>query len=78
MIQRLRLLTVKELASALGVHQRTCWRLAAQAEAGQGRFPPPLRLGPKTVRWRLVDVEAYLAHMAGGSPPKYSSKISHN
>ena len=78
MIQQVRLLTVKELASALGIHQRTCWRLAAQAEAGQGRFPRPLRLGPKTVRWRLVDVEAYLAHMAGESDPKYSSTMSHN
>ena len=78
MIQQVQLLTVEELAGALGVHKRTCWRLAAQAEAGQGRFPRPLRLGPKTVRWRLADVEAYLAHMAGGSAPKYSSKMSHN
>jgi len=78
MIQQVRLLTVKELASALGVHQRTCWRLAAKAEAGQGRFPRPLRLGPKTVRWRLADVEAYLANMADDSARKYPSKMCHN
>jgi predicted DNA-binding transcriptional regulator AlpA len=36
------------------------------AEAGQGDFPRPLRIGPKTVRWRLSDVEAYLAALAGG------------
>ena len=77
-MQQVQLLTVKELASALGVHQRTCWRLAAKAEAGEGRFPPPLRIGPKTVRWRVVDVEAYLAHMADDSVRKYSSTISHN
>jgi len=61
-----RLLTVKELAAALGIHQRTCWRMAALAEAGQGDFPRPLRIGPKTVRWRLADVEAYLAALGRG------------
>ena len=66
MNEHLRLLTVKELAAALGVHERTCWRLAAMAEAGQGDFPQPLRIAPKTVRWRLADVEAYLAALATG------------
>ena len=61
MQETVRLLTVKELAAALGVHERTCWRLAAMAEAGQGDFPRPLRIGPRTVRWRVADVEAYLA-----------------
>jgi len=61
-----KLLTVKELAAALGVHERTCWRLAAMAEAGQGDFPKPLRIAPKTVRWRLADVETYLASLAVG------------
>lgn len=61
------LLSVKQLAAALGIHQRTCWRLAALAEAGQGNFPKPLRIGPKTVRWRLSDVETYLAALAGES-----------
>ena len=61
----IRLLTVKELADMLGVHERTCWRLAALAEDGHGHFPRPLRIGPKTVRWRMADVEAYLAALAG-------------
>ena len=60
------LLAVRQLAAMLGVHERTCWRLAAMAEGGQGDFPRPLRIGPKTVRWRLADVEAYLAALAGG------------
>ena len=62
----LKLLTVKDLAVMLGVHERTCWRLAAMAEARQGDFPRPLRIGPKTIRWRLADVEAYLAALAAG------------
>jgi len=66
MPDQLKLLTVRELAAALGVHERTCWRLAALSEAGQGDFPRPLRIGPKTIRWRLADVEAYLAALAGG------------
>ena len=51
-----KLLTVKELAAMLGVHERSVWRMSAQAEAVGGNFPRPLRIGPKTVRWRLEDV----------------------
>ena len=61
-----RLLTVTELAAMLGIHERTCWRLAAMADAGQGDFPRPLRIGPRVVRWRVVDVEAYLTSLAAG------------
>ena len=64
-----RLLTVGQLSAALGIHQRTAWRLAAMAEAGQGNFPRALRIGPKTVRWRLADVEAYLSALAGEGKP---------
>jgi predicted DNA-binding transcriptional regulator AlpA len=60
----MKLLTVKDLADLLGIHERTCWRLAAMAEAGQGGFPRPLRIGPKTVRWRVADVDSYLAALA--------------
>ena len=60
------LLDVKQMASALGINPRTVWRLAALAEAGQSNFPKPLRIGPKTIRWRLSDVQAYLAALAEG------------
>jgi predicted DNA-binding transcriptional regulator AlpA len=59
-----RLICVTELAAMLDIHERTCWRLAALAEAGQGDFPRPLRIGPKTIRWRMVDVERYLEALA--------------
>ena len=58
------LLDVREVAGLLRMHPRSIWRLAALAEAGQGSFPRPLRIGPKTVRWRLADVEKYLAALA--------------
>lgn len=60
-----RLINVRQLAEALGIHERSCWRLAAKAEAGLIEFPKPLRIGPKTVRWRVSDVEAYLVALAG-------------
>jgi predicted DNA-binding transcriptional regulator AlpA len=47
------------------MHPRSIWRLAAQAEAGLCNFPQPLRIAPKTIRWRLSDVQAYLAALAG-------------
>jgi predicted DNA-binding transcriptional regulator AlpA len=64
------LLTCKELSARLRIHPGTIWRMAAQADAGMpcGGFPRPLRLASKTVRWRLRDVEAYLAGLAGTEP----------
>lgn len=61
------LLDVREVASLLRMHPRSIWRLAAQSEAGQNNFPKPLRIGPKTIRWRLSDVQTYLAALAGES-----------
>ncbi|MGB2754678.1 MAG: AlpA family phage regulatory protein [Phycisphaerae bacterium] len=58
------LLDVKQLGSALGMHPRSIWRMVAMAEDGHGNFPRPLRIGPKTIRWRLSDVQAYLASLA--------------
>ncbi len=60
------LLTVHEVAELLKVHPRTIWRLSGLAEAGLKAFPAPLRLGPKTVRWRLAAIEQYVARLAEG------------
>ena len=59
------LLDVKTVARVLRISQRQVWRLSALAEAGHGNFPRPVRLGPKTIRWRLRDIEAYLAALTG-------------
>lgn len=60
------LVDVRELSRLLGISVRSCWRLSALSEAGQGNgFPRPVKLGPKTVRWRARDVLSYLDSLAG-------------
>jgi predicted DNA-binding transcriptional regulator AlpA len=60
------LLKVREVAALLKVHPRTIWRLAGLAEAGLNAFPLPVRLGPKTVRWRLGAIKDYVARLEEG------------
>ena len=45
------------LAEWLALNPVTIWRLANNPESG---FPKPLRFG-RAVRWRIADVEEYLA-----------------
>lgn len=52
-VAELQLLNVRQVATSLAIHTRSAWRLASLAEAGHGDLPKPLRIGPKTVRWRL-------------------------
>lgn len=63
----LELLTVRDVAGLLKLHVGTIWRESARAEVGLSSFPRPLRLGPKTVRWKAVDIGAYLDKLAGGA-----------
>lgn len=49
------LLRVKDVAAALAVSPRTVWRLVSA-----GRLPQPIRLGPRTCRWRWGDIERVL------------------
>jgi predicted DNA-binding transcriptional regulator AlpA len=63
------LLDVRTVAGLLAMSVRNVWRQAALSEAGHGSFPKPLRLGPKIVRWRLGDMEAYLSGLAGERKP---------
>lgn len=54
------LLDVRKVAQLLGVHQRTIWRMVAS-----GDLPAPIRLGAKTVRWRLLDLERHIQNAKG-------------
>lgn len=59
-------LTVRQVARRLDISPRTVWRWVAV-----GRFPAPLRIGPKFVRWRRDDLERYLDGLCdpGPAPP---------
>ena len=59
------LMTARDVAAVLGVGERTVWRLTSRAEAGFGRFPLPVRLAARTVRWRWEDVEKYICEHSG-------------
>ena len=44
---------VKQLSARYGVHPVTIWRWARD-----GYLPKPHRIGPRTTRWRLDEIEA--------------------
>lgn len=46
--------TVRELAKALRVSQRQCWKLVKEH-----RIPGPIRLG-RSVRWRVQDIRDFV------------------
>ncbi|PZQ46612.1 MAG: AlpA family transcriptional regulator [Rhodovulum sulfidophilum] len=50
------LVPVKRVATMLSVSVATVWRWCAA-----GGFPAPLKIGPNATRWRVSDVEAWLA-----------------
>jgi prophage regulatory protein len=50
----------QELATILAVHRTTLWRWVRD-----GHFPRPVRLGPNTVAWDSIQVDAWLASRAG-------------
>jgi predicted DNA-binding transcriptional regulator AlpA len=52
----LELLTRDELAAELGLAPSSINRLVKS-----GALPPPIRLGYKTLRWRLSDLRNHLA-----------------
>ncbi len=51
-----RLLTVREVCRMTRRARTTLYR-----DVRAGRFPPPLKIGPNRVAFRLVDVRAWVA-----------------
>lgn len=49
-------LSVDQVASRFGVSKDTIWRWRRE-----GDFPKPVKLGGRTTRWRLSDIEAWEA-----------------
>ncbi len=54
-------LDTKQLAALLGVHPRTVVRLVQR-----GELPPPIRLGPRILRWRVTDIERAIEQRSRG------------
>ncbi len=55
------LLTVKDVAAALKISPRQCWKLLSC-----GRLPAPVRLS-RSVRWRAADIAEFVRL---GCPPR--------
>ncbi|HET8700989.1 MAG TPA: AlpA family phage regulatory protein [Nitrococcus sp.] len=53
-------LSDRDLAIRYGVNRASIWRWTAS-----GDLPEPVRLGGRTTRWRLADIEAHEAQSAG-------------
>lgn len=50
------LLTDTEAAALFGISRPTLWRWRKDVP----NFPQPVKIGPRTVRYRLADIEAYI------------------
>ena len=53
------LLTAKQVCKTLSMSKTSLWRLVKS-----GRFPKPLKFGPRATRWRLDEVNAAIAQLS--------------
>ncbi|MNG81186.1 Prophage CP4-57 regulatory protein (AlpA) [compost metagenome] len=54
------LLTDKEAAAEFGISRPTLWRWRKNVP----NFPQPISIGPRAVRYRRADIEAFIASAA--------------
>ena len=67
-----RLMTRTEVEARCRIGRSTIYRLMRM-----GKFPVPIRIGPRAVRWPSSEVEAWLAERpraAGEHPQTYNSQ----
>lgn len=43
-------------------------RSAMRRQIASGTFPPPIRLGPKSIGWRRTELDAWLANQPSLTP----------
>ena len=67
-----KLLSVRDVASALGISARTVWRWAAT----DPHFPHPITIGERCVRWRLADLKRFIDRRAGTAADRTSAAES--
>ncbi len=51
------LLPVKKVAALLSLHERTVWKMAVT-----GEIPAPIKIGSKASRWRLSELQEFIAN----------------
>ena len=51
---------VKHITALLSI-SKTAWLNGVK----EGRFPRPVRLGPRSIAWRRADIEALIAKIGG-------------
>ncbi len=71
-VPALQLLDVHQVCALLGCHRITLGRWIRA-----GRFPPPLRLSPRILRWRLDVVRAFLEQTANPAEGQSSTTSLH-
>ena len=60
-----RMLRLPQVVEISGLSPSTIFRLMKQ-----GQFPPVKQVGPRAARWRLSEIDAWIAGLPGGSNPK--------
>ena len=58
-----KLITIRELCALLSISRPTVYRRTRDPESG---FPRPVHIGANAVRFRLCDVETYVASLVAG------------
>jgi len=53
----------KTVASVLGCSRNTVWR---KARYGEGGFPKPVKVGPKSTRWQVGAIRAFIDSLTDG------------
>lgn len=56
------LLTARQVGELMSVSTRTIWRMLSREQ-----LPEPIRIGSRLTRWRLADIETFLAGVEGGA-----------
>jgi prophage regulatory protein len=62
-----RVLRLSEVITMVGLGRSSIYRYVRE-----GRFPAPIRVGERSVRWKLADVLAWRGHIGETSGPKES------
>ena len=64
-ITEVRFLRLPQVLELIPVSRSTWW-----AGCKSGRYPKPIKLGPRTSAWRVADIQALLEHLSAKGDTK--------